>query len=139
MNNKITGCVLAVFLALSASVHAQGQPGVNDRVQKMMKELNLTQTQADDIKPIIAEYVTKCQKVTEEAQGEALIDHSALKSALMALKDEENKKLAKILTEDQMSRLINKENLRAALNKGGGDFETGDDVTVSADGMGLKF
>jgi phosphoglycerate-specific signal transduction histidine kinase len=131
---------LVVFLGVSAWVYAdEVRPSVNDRVLKMTKELNLTEAQGNAIKPIVTEYVTKCQKVLEEAQGEALVDHTALKSALMVLKEDENRKLAKVLTEDQMSRWVYKENLRAALNKGGGDSQAGDDISVTADGIGIKF
>ena len=140
MNNKMMGYVLAVFLSIGASVYAQDlQLSVNDRVARMARELNLTDAQAAAVKPIIKEYMTKCEAVLQEAQAEAIIDRAALKSAIESLKRDQYQKLGKILSEDQLKKWVQKEHLRAALNKEdmGGQFEDG--PTLTAEGASLKF
>jgi hypothetical protein len=141
MNNQMIGFVLAASVFCSPCVYAQAQektPNVDDRVARMATELNLTDTQANAIKPIIAEYVTKREQVLQEAEAQAIIDHSALKSAMMVLKQDEYQKLSKILSEDQIRRWKQKEDLRAALNNGDTESHE-DDATFTANGASLKF
>ena len=90
------------------------------KVNKMKTELNLTDSQADAIRPIIKDYLTKREEVLEEVAGGGIVDHVAVKSTLKALKENEYQKLSKILSEDQMKKWINKENLMAALNPDSG-------------------
>jgi len=140
MNNKIMGYFLAAFFVLGTSVYAQDlQLSLNDRVYRMTRELNLTDTQADAVKPIIKGYMTKREAALQEAQTQAIVDHAALRNAIEALKRDQYQKLSKILSEDQLHRWIQKENLRAALNKDNmeGQFEEG--PTLTADGANLKF
>ena len=142
MNNKIIGCVLAALVVLSPFVYAQAQEktaNVDDRVAQMATELNLTDAQVSAVKPIIAEYITKRGRVLEEAEGGVFVDHAALRSTMMALKQIEYQKLGKILSEDQMRRLKQKEDLRAALNNGDTESKVLDDTTFTPDGAALKF
>ena len=142
MNTKIMGCVLAALVVWCPLVYAQAQEktaSVDDRVAQMATELNLTDAQASAVKPIIAEYITKRGRVLEEAEGEAFVDHAALKRTMMALKQIEYQKLGKILSEDQMRRLKQKEDLRAALNNGDTESHGSDDTTFTPEGAAIKF
>lgn len=141
MNNKIIGYVLTVFVAFSTPVYAQAQdnaPNVDDRVARMATELNLTEIQTNAVKPIIAEYITKREKILEEAEGELVLDHAALKSTMRALKQVEYQNLSKVLSEDQVRRWKQKEELRAALNNGDTESHE-DDTTLTANGANIKF
>jgi len=86
MNNKIMLGVLVVFIFLAVSANAkpkeqsQQQFGAGDIVALMKKQLELTDKQIEEVKPIIENYLTK------EKQ----------------LRLEEKKQLSKVLTSDQM-------------------------------------
>jgi len=142
MNNKIIGCVLAALAVWCPLVYAQAQEktaSVDDKVAQMATELNLTDAQASAIKPIIAEYITKRGRVLEEMEGQLVFDHTALKSTMMALKQNEYQKLGKVLSEDQLRRFKQKEDLRAALNNGDTQSQASDDTTFTPDGAAFKF
>ena len=60
--SQILACASLLFLVLSISVFAQDedlQSTVDYKVNKMKKELNLTDSQADAIRPIIKDYLVK--------------------------------------------------------------------------------
>jgi hypothetical protein len=140
MNGRPLGCFLAVFLGLSIFVYAQdSQSMVNDRIAKMTRELNLTDAQAMAIKPVIKEYIAQRDAVLQETQGQVIIDRAALKNTMRTLKEFESQSLRKILSEDQMKRWTQKENLRAAFNKGGTESQVKDDVSLTPEGANFKF
>jgi len=86
MNSKRVVGVLIMFFLLMASVYAkqklqpQQQITVDTIVAKMKKQLELTDKQAVEVKPIIEDYLLKEEQ----------------------LKLEEKKQLAKVLTGDQL-------------------------------------
>lgn len=142
MNLKCLAFFLFLFLVPDALVSAQEQDvqsTVDYKVNKMQKELNLTDSQAYAIRPIIKGYLIKRQAVLEETAGEGIVDHVALKGALEGLKDKEYQKLSKILSEDQMKKWVNKENLREALNPDSLESTVDDGATLSLSGANLKF
>ena len=135
-------CVLFLFLVLSASVFAQDvnvQSAVDYKANKMKKELNLTDNQAVAIKPILKDYLTKREAFLQEVAGQGIVDHVAVKVTLKGLKEGEYQKLSKILDEDQMKKLINKENLMAALNPDSVESTVDDGPTLTANGANFKF
>ena len=135
-------CVLFLFLVLSASVFAQDvnvQSAVDYKANKMKKELNLTDNQAVAIKPILKDYLTKREAFLQEVAGQGIVDHVAVKVTLKGLKEGEYQKLSKILDEDQMKKLINKENLMAALNPDSVESMVDDGPTLTANGANFKF
>ena len=135
-------CVLFLFLVLSASIFAQDvnvQSAVDYKANKMKKELNLTDSQAVAIKPILKDYLTKREAFLQEAAGQGIVDHVAVKGTLKGLKEGEYQKLSKILDEDQMKKLINKENLMAALNPDSVESTVDDGPTLTANGANFKF
>lgn len=131
-----------IFLVLTAFVYAQDddlRTAVDYKINKMTTELHLTDSQADAARPIIKDYLTKRQAVLDEAGEQGIVDHVSLKSTLKGLKEREYQKLAKILSEDQMKKLINKENLMATLNPDSVDSPTDDGLSLSPTGANFKF
>ena len=133
---------LFLFFVLSTVVFAQDQDiqsTVNYKVNKMKKELHLTDSQADAIGPIIKDYLIKRQAVLDETTGQGIIDHVSVKTTLKGLKENEYQELSKILSEDQMKQWINKENLMASLNPDGVESTVDDGPGLTPTGVGLKF
>ncbi len=142
MVRKCLASILLLFSALNIIVFAQDvdwQPIVNDKVNKIKIVLSLTESQAAAIAPIIKDYLISRQAVLQEAESQGIVDHIALKSTLKGLKDNENQKLAKVLSEDQMKKWINKENLMAALNPDSLESTDDDGPSLSANGANFKF
>lgn len=142
MVRKCLACFYFLFLVLNSFTFAQNedvQSSVDYKVNKMKKELNLTDSQADAMRPIIKDYLTKRAAVLEEVAGEGIVDHVAVKGALKGLKEQEYQRLSKILSEDQMKKLTNKENLMAALNPDSVESTVDDGPTLSDTGANFKF
>ncbi len=142
MTGKCLACVLFLLLLLSASVFAQDEgvrSAVDYKVNKMQRELNLTYTQADAIRPIIKDYLIRREAFLQETAGQGIIDHVSVKGTLKGLKEEKYRKLGKILSEDQMKKLINKENLMATLNPDSVESTVDDGTTLTATGANFKF
>ena len=135
-------CVLILFLVLSSSVFAQDEDimsAVDYKINKMKTELKLTYSQANAVRPVIQDYMIKRKAVLEEIAGEGIVDHVAVTSTLKGLKENEFQKLSKILSEDQMKKWINKENLMATLNPDGPDSSVDDGPSLNGNGVDLKF
>ncbi len=138
----MTGIVLFLLLVLNTFVFAQDedlQSTVDYKVNKMKRELNLTESQADAIRPVIKDYMIKRQAILERSAGQGIVDHVAVKSTLKALKEDEYRKLGKILSEDQMKKWINKENLMASLNPDSTESTVDDGTALTANGADFKF
>jgi hypothetical protein len=136
--------VSALFLlfVLSACAYAQDgdyQSSVDYKVDKMKKELNLNESQADAVAPVIKDYLIKRDEVLQEIAGEGIVDHTSVKSTLKALKELEYRKLSKILSKDQMEKWINKENLMATLNPDGVESTVDDGPSLTTEGASFKF
>jgi uncharacterized protein (DUF2252 family) len=136
-------CVLFVFFWGNALVFAQDEDvrsAVDYKVNKMQKVLNLTDSQADAIKPVIKEYLTKRQTVLDATVDQGIVDHVAVKSTLKGLKEIEYQKLSRILSADQLKKWIEKENLMAALNPDGVESAVDDGgASMTATGVDFKF
>jgi hypothetical protein len=142
MKNLRCLTVFFLFLVLSAFVFAQDadlRSTVDYKVHKMKIVLNLDESQAVAIKPIIKDYLTKRGAFLREMAGQGIIDHVAVKGTLKGLKEDEYQKLSKILNEDQMKKWINKENLMAALNPDSVESTVDSDTTLTASGANFKF
>jgi len=119
MRSKIIWYALALVILffLAVSAYAQETTSVNDIVAKMKKELNLTQQQADAVKPIIDENMTKREELREEQNQAMMADRATIQSKIEQLDQDENQKLSQILTKDQMNKWIQKQRLKNAFNK----------------------
>jgi len=142
MIRKCLACLLFLSLVLSTFVFAQDEDlesALDYKINKMQRELKLTDPQADAIRPIIKDYLIKHAEILQEVAGEGVVDHVAFKSTLKALKEGEYRKLSKVLSEDQMKKWIDKENLMAALNPDSPESAVDDGVGLTADGANFKF
>lgn len=142
MIRKSLAFVLFLSLAVSNVVFAQDeglQSTVDYKVNKMKKELKLTDSQADAIDPIVKEYMSKRQAFIDEVAGQGVVDHVAIKSTFRALKENEYQKLGKVLSKDQMQGWIEKENLMASLNPDGMESTVEDGPSLNGNGVDLKF
>jgi len=144
-NSMVHKCLVSylfLFLAFNTVLLAQDtdlQSSVDYKVNKMKKVLNLTDGQAYAIGPIIKDYLIKRVAVLQEAAGQGIVDHVAVKNILNGLKESEYQKLSKILNEDQLKKWINKENLMATLNPDNAESADDDGPTLGADGANFKF
>ncbi len=142
MIRQCLACVLFLFLVLSAFVFAQdeeAQSTVDYKVNKMKTALNLTDSQANAIRPIIKDYLIRREAFLQEVAGQGIIHHVAVKSTLKGLKEGEYQKLSKILSEDQMKKWINKENVMAALNPDSVESTVDEGASLTATGANFKF
>ena len=133
---------LSMFVLMSSVVFAQDediQSMVDYKVQKMQKELALTDAQTHAVKPIIKDYMVKHQAILEQMGTEGIVDHVAVKGTLKQLKDYEYQQLRRILNEDQMKRWVNKENLMASMNPDGPESALDEGASLNGNGMNLKF
>ena len=142
MIRKCLTCMILLLLGLRICAYAQDegyQPNVDYKVNKMKKVLNLTDSQADAIRPIIKDYLIKREAVLQEIAGQGIVDHVAVKETLKGLKEDEYQKLSKILSKDQMEKWINKENLMATLNPDNLESSVDDGPSLTASGADFKF
>ena len=142
MNLKSLACFSFLLLILSSIVYAQDEDirsSVDYKINKMKTALDLTDSQVVAIEPIIKDYLSKREVILQEVAGEGVVDHVAEKTTLNGLKENEYQKLSKVLSEDQMKKWIDKENLMAALNPDGGESLVDDGPTLSANGADFKF
>lgn len=142
MKSRLISSVLIVFFFSMLGVEAkeQSQAGVNDVVSKMQKEFNLTDQQAEAIKPIIQENIAKCQAYLQSIEGESVVNKTNIKMIMKKFRQEENDKLSKVLSEDQMKKLIGKQNLKDALNRDQINFaESLGQGVISTQGAALQF
>lgn len=142
MTDKTKKCIFFLFLALSGWGYAQDRDLrsiVDDKVARMTRELHLTDVQAAYVRPVIKEYTQKRDELAQSVQGQGIIDHVSVKDTMRALKQKEYQGLAGILSQDQMERWVQKENLRVSLNQGEGTSQAEDDTALTASGANFKF
>lgn len=134
--------VLCIGLVLKTCVYAQNediQSAVDYKINKMKVELNLTESQAMAIRPIIKDYLIKHESILQDTAGQGIVDHVAVKGTLKGLKQDEYQQLSKILNEDQMKKLINKENIMASLNPDSIESAVDDGASITPEGANFKF
>ncbi len=124
---------LVVWCILVPSVYADFQKSVNDVVAQMTRELGLTDEQAAALKPIIKESLAKRQAFLEQ-EGNLFSNKKRIKAAMLKFREEEDRELSKVLSEEQMDKLIQKRNLRQSLNKDEVDFSD----SLGSNGVGLE-
>lgn len=129
-----------LFFGLSVAFAKEIQ-SLSDVLNKMKKELQLTDEQVEAIKPIIKENLAKRQKLFDSISGDPVINKSQFKIEMMKLKEEENEKLSKVLSKEQMKKLIDRQHIKESLNKDQIDFSEGlsSGVSLSPEGGSLQF
>jgi len=108
--------VVLFFLSISAYAQDEEQP-TGDILATMKTELNLTQSQADAVKPIIEEYTVKRHQIRENLEEQGVTDKNIILSRMEQIREEESQKLSQILAPDQMKRWNSKQTLSDFLNK----------------------
>jgi len=134
--------LLVLLMVMNTAVFAQEEDlrsTVDYKVNKMQKELHLTDSQADALGPIIKDYMVKRAAVLEEVAGQGIVDHVSVKRTLKGLKEQEYQQLSRVLSADQMKKWIDKENLMATLNPDSIESSVDDDTTLTASGANFKF
>jgi hypothetical protein len=110
--------ILAALFSLAACAYAQDEIlSVDERVNAMKAELNLTQAQADQVKPIMQKYADKRQDITDSLKGMVSVDNNAVLHKMEKLREEEGQELGKVLTDDQMRKWNNKQRIGNLLNR----------------------
>jgi len=134
--------ILLLLLTTSSLVLAQDedmQARVEYKVNNMKNVLKLNDSQTIAVEPIIKEYLVKRSSVLQEVAGEGIVDHISVKKTLKALKENEYQQLSKVLTEDQLKKWIEKENLMATLNPDSSESSVDDGPSLGMDGASFKF
>lgn len=109
---KVIGLCLVVLMS-SVSVFAQegkrgdkkgGDP--TQRMEKMIKDLDLNEQQAADFRKIEAEYREKMKVEREQAKS----DRENMREKMQTMKENRNAEIKKILTEEQYTKFLEKQN-----------------------------
>jgi hypothetical protein len=129
----ITSCILVGLIFSNILVLAQAEDNNADEIlAKMKTQLNLTDTQVNDVTPIIKEYAGRRQALMQIPETVFSPSKSRIRSQVEQLREEENKKLRQVLTPDQMKKWDHSENVKGFLNQ---DETEGADRTPSLNGM----
>ena len=107
--------LVALGLAATPALAQQGPGGrrmlsPDERLARLTEQLDLTDEQAAQMKPIIDEQSKKQQELFENAGG----DRETMRAEMTKLMEETDKQYAEVLTEEQMSkyREIRQERMR---------------------------
>ncbi len=138
-DKAIIGYLLVILFFLGISAYAQDEkPATDDILARMKAELNLTQAQADAVKPIIEEYTAKRHQIRESLKEQGVTDKNIILSRMEQLREEESQKLTHVLTPDQMKQWNKKQKLSDFLNKDQ-TSDTGWAPKGSGIGLGTSF
>ena len=96
--------LFALVLASTPALAQQGQGGrrmlgADERLAQMTEQLDLTDEQVKQMKPIVEEQTKKQEAIFENASG----DRETMRAEMMKLMEETDKQYAEVLTEEQMN------------------------------------
>jgi len=111
MKNSGAILILAFFVGLTALAQPQRMTP-QERTDQLAKELSLTEEQ----KAKVLEHFTQEQQVFQKLRDESQGDREAMRAAMGKRREESNKKMKEILTEEQYAKY---ETLRAGMRPGG--------------------
>ena len=99
------------------SGHAQGYqaPSAEDIIKKMKEQINLTDEQANQVKPIIESDIQQQQAIRDQAKSQGT-DRETVKTQLQALRNDTESKLSQYLSQDQMTQWKDYQRRREMLN-----------------------
>lgn len=111
--------VLLIFLSVSDSLAFAKRPAPDpDRiVSDLTLRLSLSKTQAEQIRPVIVEKTRSFSAIFEKAEG-GQVDRRVLRSQAKALREDTDRKLARILTAEQMKKYEEFRELRRQRQRG---------------------
>jgi hypothetical protein len=134
--------LIAFYILLSsAAFGAEREISIHDVLKKMKNELQLSSEQETLIKPILKESLSYRQEIYEKYSSDAIFNKKAFKTEMLKFKEDENRRLSKVLTPEQMKKLLQKQRLKESLNKDQIDFSDGitSGVGLSAQGGSMAF
>ncbi len=99
MRTKLLFGTVAGLVLLAGPTFANMDYNVDEKIQKMKTELNLTDAQANAVKPILEEFKSRKEALKEGP------DKNAFQKDMMQLKMEKEQKLSQVLTSEQMGKL----------------------------------
>lgn len=99
----VASFALAVFATPALAQQGQGGRRMMDpdeRLAQLTEQLDLTDEQAKELRPIIEEQTKKQEEIFQNASG----DRETMRADMMKLLDETEKAYAEVLTEEQMNQ-----------------------------------
>ena len=93
---------LAVFATPAMAQQGQGgrrMLGADERLAQMTEQLDLTDEQVKQMKPIVEEQTKKQEAIFENASG----NRETMRAEMMKLMEETDEQYAEVLTEEQMN------------------------------------
>ena len=114
---RIWSIALTVLFISVLPVYAQGKSSsVDDVIEKMKTELNLTAQQVDALKPIVRVNMAERKQFWQDVRQQGIIDKDLIKQQREQLSNVANQRLSQVLSPDKMNKWIERENMRAMLN-----------------------
>ena len=136
-----TGCLVAVLTIIFGAfpLHAE-QLSLNQVLNQMKRDLKLSDEQVEGIRPIIQLSMNNRQAFFHSMGDDVIVDKKAFRVQMLKLRNEENQQLSKVLSQDQMNKLIEKQHMRDSLNKDQIDFSEGHNSgALNLDGATMSF
>ncbi len=132
--------VIFIF-AFMVPAHADElQRNVNETVAQMQKNLDLTDDQLAAVKQIVKAAMSDSQAVLNSTNGDMIVDKKEMRTKMLEIRNEEDQRLSKVLSEDQMKKLIAKRHIKESLNKDQIDFsESLGTGSFNPDGATMQF
>lgn len=132
--------ILALFLVVGVASISRADE-FSSIMSQMTKELKLTDDQVNGIKPIIKESIEKRQAYLQSLKSEIVVNKKQVRATMRALRNDENEKLSKILTQAQMDKLIQKQRVREQFNSDQIDFNQNgiDGFVATPEGGAFQF
>ena len=118
MKVRIIFSFLIVLLSSASFIQAKDQQSnLKEIVEKMRVDLNLTDKQAEKVKTIIKSNTVKIESFFKSIEDEPVFNQRNVQARMRQLREEENIELSKVLTEEQMNKVITKQKMRDRLNR----------------------
>ena len=111
--------ILIVIFSMAVSGHAQGyqQPSADDIIKKMKEQIDLTDQEASQVKPIIESDIQQKQAIKDQANNQGT-DQETVKTQLRQLRNDTESQLSRYLSQEQMTQWKDYQRLLDRLNGG---------------------
>ncbi|MFC2084200.1 hypothetical protein ACFLS9_04010 [Bacteroidota bacterium] len=97
---KLSGIFILIFLFLISSAYAQGfRRSVEEQLEDMKEELDLTEEQADSVKIILEETTAKMGELWDSG-----LERSSMRDEMRKIFEDRNEKITALLSEEQQER-----------------------------------
>jgi hypothetical protein len=101
---RIVFCVMGILILSVAAGYAQERPDRSKLLEKLKAELSLTEEQIPAVKAAIDETKAKRKEILDDSRSQGESDGSAVQSRMKELFKEEDSKLSKILSAEQLAK-----------------------------------